>query len=161
MNISKSKPIDKYIPWMFVAFFVVIALVDTVFVTLAVKTQTGLVTEKAYETGLEYNKILKSSESQKLLGWSYDLQIAKDGSIRLVLKDKDGKEIQNAKIDVLCFRTVQDGMDINMNLKETAPGIYEGHPSYPKSGAWKLFITVNANKQTYHINKDIVVMDES
>ena len=57
---SKRSPKDKYILFAFLAFFGVIFVLDGIFVYTAISTQTGVIAEKAYEKGLNYNETLKS-----------------------------------------------------------------------------------------------------
>ena len=60
---------DKWIPWYFVLFFATIAICDAVFVGLALSTHRGLVTEHAYQKGLEYNHTIAAAEQQDGLNW--------------------------------------------------------------------------------------------
>ncbi len=151
------KKIDKFIPWMFVLFFIVIACVDGIFVTTAIKTQTGLGTDKAYETGSKYNDILKSADEQKKLGCSHEVTVTDNGVITFTIKDKNGTPITGADISLLCFRTVQDGMDIASKLIETKTGVYTARPEYKAAGLWQIFLTVNANGSIYKVHQEITI----
>ena len=153
MSQTNIKKIDKFIPWMFVLFFIVVACVDAVFMTTAIRTQTGLVTDKAYETGLKYNDILKASDDQKKLGWSHELSVSKDGAIKFILKDKQGKKITGAVISLLCFRSTQDGMDIEQKLVETEAGNFVGPPGFSGAGVGEVFFSVKVKRGIYKGNK--------
>lgn len=50
----------------FIAFFVVFASVDAFFVYKAISTLPGVVSENAYEIGLNYNKIIAEAKKRKL-----------------------------------------------------------------------------------------------
>jgi nitrogen fixation protein FixH len=50
----------------FLAFFVVFASVDAFFVYKAISTLPGVVSENAYEIGLNYNKIIAEAKKRKL-----------------------------------------------------------------------------------------------
>ena len=117
-----SKPIDRWIPWMFVAFFVVIAMVDAVFVTFAIKTRPGTVTEQAYEKGLAYNATLDAAEKQKALGWT-DVTTYEDGILSFTLKDKDGKPLSGAEVTAKITRPVAEGYDSTVKLAQTGEGV--------------------------------------
>jgi len=54
---------DKLIPWYFVIFFLVLFIVDGIFVYLATSTHTGVVTENAYEKGLRYNEVIERARA--------------------------------------------------------------------------------------------------
>ena len=66
---SGPRKSDKWIPWYFVAFFVVLAILDGIFVTIAATTHTGVITENAYQKGLDYNEVVAASEEQDEIGW--------------------------------------------------------------------------------------------
>ena len=88
-NMSKN---DRWIPWYFVAFFVVIAVVLVGMVTVAVRTQTGVVTEHPYEKGLAYNETVKQAEIQESLGWNGEISY-NNNVISFTLHNKNGKII--------------------------------------------------------------------
>lgn len=50
----------------FIAFFVIFASVDAFFVYKAISTLPGVVSENAYEIGLNYNKIIAEAKKRKL-----------------------------------------------------------------------------------------------
>ncbi len=59
---AETKPSDRrdrMIPWYFVMAFGVVFAVNGMFVYLAVSTNHGVVTENAYEKGLDYDRIVE------------------------------------------------------------------------------------------------------
>ncbi|MCC7305126.1 MAG: FixH family protein [Alphaproteobacteria bacterium] len=126
---------DKWIPWYFVAFFAVIAVIDGVFVTIAVRTQTGMVTEQAYEKGLAYDKILDKATAQSRLDIKQRAEFA-DGVLSWSVAGENGMAFENIKVTAHFFRPVQDGYDFNIELKKARDGMYEGRPEFPLPGAW-------------------------
>lgn len=57
---SKKTPNDNIrIPLYFIAAFLVVFVVNGFFVYQAINTNHGVVTENAYEKGLDYNRIVK------------------------------------------------------------------------------------------------------
>jgi nitrogen fixation protein FixH len=145
---------DKYIPWLFVAFFAVVFAVDGLMVSLALKTHTGVVTEKAYETGLNYNRILEDKRKQENLGWHLDMRTNSAGHIEVVAKDKDQTVIVGAKANVYLFRPTQEGFDQTVSLIETQPGHYQATPNYPLKGQWQAFVTIEKDG---HIFEDQIL----
>lgn len=149
--------IDKFIPWMFVLFFLVIAATDAVLVTLAVTTQTGVVTENAYETGLKYNDIIQDKKAQAALGWSIKTDITDAGTITIVAHDKTGAPLSNADVKILLFRPLQDGHDQSIIAKNLGGGQYQIAPNYPLLGAWRIYATITHNHDNYKFTRDYVV----
>lgn len=48
-----------------ISFFILFASVDAFFIYKALSTHTGVVTENAYEQGLNYNEILEEARRRK------------------------------------------------------------------------------------------------
>ncbi|MCH2038403.1 MAG: FixH family protein [Rickettsiales bacterium] len=80
---------DKLIPWYFVMFFVFLAIVDGTFVTIATSTHRGLVTDNAYEKGLNYNETISAYDAQKNLNWDSTLHYEQP-LLTFALKDEQG-----------------------------------------------------------------------
>jgi len=151
-----SKPIDKWIPWMFVALFVVVATVNTVFVTVAIQTRPGLVTEDAYEKGLAYNKTLDAVKKQKSLGWTGRTTYA-NGVLGYTLKDKTGTPISGATIKAEIIRPVTQGYDSKAILQEVSKGVYEAKVALPLHGLWNIRIYSTWHNQTLQTNTDLTL----
>lgn len=143
-----SKPIDKYIPWMIVAFFLVVAAVDAVFVTLAVRTHTGVVTEQAYEKGLDYNKAIEASAAQSAMGWTGEIAFKAD-TLSFDLKDKDGNGIEGAVVEASIRRPVTKGYDRDIALADKGLGLYQAPLSLPLKGQWEVRVYASANGQDF------------
>ena len=62
---NKAPLKDRIIPWYFVMAFLVIFAVNGLFVYLATTTHNGVVTENAYEKGLDYERIVDEVRKQK------------------------------------------------------------------------------------------------
>ncbi|NBX65604.1 MAG: hypothetical protein EBQ96_01235 [Proteobacteria bacterium] len=151
-----SKPIDKYIPWLFVVFFLVIAAVDTVFVTMAVRTHTGVVTDQAYEKGLAYNKTLEDSAAQSALGWTGEVKLTRD-LLTYDLRDQKGNAIEGATLKASIKRPVTQGYDLDIDLKSTGPGAYQAPLSLPLKGQWQVRIYAKVRDQEFQTNAFLLV----
>lgn len=147
---------DKYIPWYFVAFFVVLAVLDGFFVYLATSTQPGLVTEHAYQKGVAYNETIAQAEAQAALGWQ--CRITLEGkTLVLTLKDKDNAPITGAAVEASITRPTSNGHDFTVALAESAPGVYSVDPAFPMPGLWNIGAQVTWNQQHYQKSQRVVL----
>ncbi|MBU6234383.1 MAG: FixH family protein [Alphaproteobacteria bacterium] len=153
---ADRKPIDKYIPWMIVAFFLVVAAVDSVFVTLAIKTHTGTTTGSAYEQGLAYNQTLDALAKQQALGWSSKIEYT-GGTIRLTLADKAGKPLAGGKAEASVMRPVTAGYDQTLALKDVGNGIYEIPYQFPLKGQWHVRVNIEVAGEAYQANETLTL----
>tara|TARA_Y100000590_G_scaffold252746_1_gene283828 strand:+ start:54776 stop:55288 length:513 start_codon:yes stop_codon:yes gene_type:complete len=144
---GKPHPKDKWIPFYFVIFFVVIAILDGFFVYMAVSTQTGVVTDHAYERGLNFNALLDETRSQPDL---QETALFNEGTLSWQLNDQHGAPITDASVQASIQRPVQDGYDFDIALTHQGGGLYSAHLDLPLKGLWKarLHSTWNTN-QTY------------
>lgn len=151
-NIRKS---DKYIPWYFVAFFLVIAIVDGIFVTVATSTHTGVVTENAYKKGLNYNETIAASDQQNKLGWDAQIAYAKP-ALSFSLKDANNAAIIGAKVTAHITRVTQSGHEFTLPLTDNKDGTYSHNVAFPLKGLWNVGITAQWKQQNYQKSKRII-----
>lgn len=141
---------------MVVAFFAVFIVVDAVMVTLAVKTQTGVVTEQAYEKGLAFNQTLKGAAEQEKLGWAGKIEVAGD-RLTFLLQDRQGNPINGARVNAEITRPVQAGYDFSVPLEETTPYGYGTVVAFPLKGEWKIRVYATWQDKTYQSSQTVLV----
>ena len=145
---------DKWIPWYFVAFFAVLAVLDGVFVYIASSTHTGVVTENAYNEGLRYNQTIAAAEAQDQLGWDASISYDND-KLSVALVDANNTAIEDAIIEALFIRPTQDGGDFRLSVAEQSPGLYEKIVSAPM-GQWDVRIYVTWKQKQFQSAQRIV-----
>lgn len=151
-DIRKS---DRLIPWMVVAFFAVFISVDAVMATLAIRTQTGLVTEQAYEKGLAYNHTLEAAETQQQWGWTSHIEVM-NNAVFVRLQDKDGQVIKKAGVAADVIRPIKSGHDFKITLHELPDGRYTAPLTFPLPGEWKIRIYAQSDGKTYQASQIIM-----
>jgi len=150
---SRPKPNDKYIPLYIVLFFVVFMSVDAFMVYKAVSTQTGVVTQNAYEKGLHYDHYLKQEAAQPDLDQKLVLE---NGILRWTARDEKGLVLEGADVKAIIKRPVQDGYDFAIVLKPMGGGIYESPLKTPLPGLWSVDLQATWDKKTYQTQQDII-----
>ncbi|MEM8986882.1 MAG: FixH family protein [Pseudomonadota bacterium] len=124
----------------FVAFFGVIISVNTVFITMAVRTFSGEEVPKSYLQGLNYNETLAERARQAALGWTAvaGFEAAPDGGQRLVIaiEDRGGAPVRGLTVsgvvkrpvferEDVAFAAAPEGSGYAARLAALAPGIWE------------------------------------
>lgn len=160
MTTSSPSSKDRFIPWYFVAFFVVVAIIDGTFAIIAVRTHTGIVTSNPYERGLAYNNILQAAEKQHSLGLIGNINFIQttgnSGSINFTLKNDTGT-ISPDNVTATIFRPTQSGMDFNIKLTSQAPGVFTANITFPKQGLWEIRIHADLGDNVYQKSRRVVV----
>lgn len=149
MKTSKAQTsVDKWIPWYFVTFFVVFMTLDSIFVYLAISTNTGVVIDQAYEKGLAYNQILNEAEAQKKIDLRENASF-KNGELIWKLENSNGNAIDGAIVKAHIIRAVQDGYDFDISLRYSGDGIYSAPVETTLKGAWTAKLEAKWDKQVY------------
>jgi nitrogen fixation protein FixH len=139
---AEARPIDRFLPWSFVLFFVVIVAVNGVMMWIAIDTFTGLEADKSYLRGLGYNRALEAERAQEARGWTVDTAVTESGGrhvdIVLTASDATGRAIGNGTVDIELRRPTQSALDRKFELRETGIGRYTGGIELPAAGVWDL-----------------------
>lgn len=147
---SGPRPSDKWIPWYFVAFFIVLAAVDGVFVKLALSTHRGVVTEEAYQKGIAYNETIAEADAQAALGWQMTMRM-NDTTLYATLHDADGKAMNDASLKVKATFVPEEGYDFEQRLEPAGHGEYKAALKMTAAGPWDL--RVQASEGGKHFQK--------
>ena len=129
----------------FIAFFGVIVAVNAVFITTALSTHSGVVTEQPYEKGLAYDETLKAARAQP------DLQqkaYFENSVLRWVLHDENGQTL-NADVSARLVRPVKYGQDFDVVMTQTSGGVYEADLNLSMKGRWEAQLKAEWQTQQY------------
>ena len=153
---AAAHPRDRWIPWYFVLFFVVLIIVDGVMATIAVRTQTGIITEHPYEKGIAYNQTVKAAQDQAALGWKGDIYFVggaeRSGALAFTLQDAKGKALTPYRLTANITRPTQAGMDFSLPLEAGDNAV-----SFPQNGLWEVRIFASVGGIQYQQSKRIIV----
>lgn len=157
-----KRSIFRLEPWptAIVLFFVVVVVVNVVFIRLSMTSWTGLVTEGAYDKGLAYNRVLQAQQAQNALGWQVTLDDAElvsgqEGVLRLRVLDRQGVPVAGARAEGKLSRPVQQGMDQAFVFSEQEPGRYATRLRLPLPGVWDLKLLVVQGSGEYRLARRV------
>jgi nitrogen fixation protein FixH len=148
-----------WIPWIFVAGFLVTIAVNATLVWVAVGTFSGLETEHPYERGLDYNRTLAAAHDQQARGWQVSLQVvpsaAAASDVRRVsvvasFLDRDGRAIDGLAAAAAFLRPVRAADDVGVELVGEGGGRYEAELDLPLGGFWDVELTATGEPGQWH-----------
>ena len=142
---------DKIIPWYFVMFFAVVAVVNGVMITLALRTHSGVVTDHPYEKGIAYNQVVEAVKTQDSLGWKAEIGYA-SGALKFTLRDKNNQPLAPEKATATITRPTQSGMDFTAELKGAETPV-----TFPAQGLWEVRVDATHKGVHFQQSKRIVV----
>lgn len=149
---SQTTPFrDRIIPWYFVIFFVFLAIINGIMVTLAFDSFSGLVTEHPYEKGIAYNKVVEAAKKQAALGWhgrvSYE-----NNAITYTLTDATKKPMVTKKATAYFSRPTQAGMDFSVPLTGETTAV-----TFPAQGLWEVRVVAETDEHSFQHSERIIV----
>jgi nitrogen fixation protein FixH len=137
---------SRWIPYAFIAFFGVVLLANGAMIWLAFATWTGLETERAYQKGLAYNRVLDQAEAQASLGWHVDLEFVQADqralAVKLALADRRGDLIEDARVSTTFYRPTHEGHDRVAAIPHRYGGEYEAQVELPLAGQWDVHLSI-------------------
>ena len=152
---------DSWVPWLFVAGFALVILVNGALVYFAMASFTGLQTEGHYQRGLDYNEVLEAGRTQTALGWTVAIdfrqgEAAGKGRLTVRAADRAGNPLNDAGVTVRLVRPVQAGHDMNMTLAGAGDGLYAADVELPLRGQWDILAQIRHPSGSYSTAKRIV-----
>lgn len=134
---------DRWIPGLFIAFFVGLICVEIWFVTIAHTTFSGLVTDYAETTPLGGEAETQDGQ----LRWRHVLRFDDQGSLRgrLVLATRDANQqpLAGATVEASAERMSRFPQILPLNFVERAPGVFEADLDVPLGGPWFVRLKVS------------------
>lgn len=149
------RPIDRFIPYIFIGFFVGLVVLQSIFVVTAFRTFPGTVTAHPFQRGQTFNAILEEAEAQRSLGWS--IRVAFDGTagmaspISVDVRDRSGRPIENARVTVIAEILTRHAQAFSFGLREGEPGRYAATLKLPIGGRWNL--RTHVEKDGFHFRE--------
>lgn len=151
----------RWIPWLFVAFFLVIFTVNGIMVTVALSTWTGLTTQTHYRDGIEYNQRLAAVERQEALGWTVTLtsRTLDNGVLdfAVAVSGPEGRPLYPDRVAVAFVRPTTEGFDSRHELELRADGRYGVFVDLPLDGIWDARVTVEEHGRRHQSGQRLFV----
>lgn len=156
-SLTSRRQRGSWIPWIFVAGFGVIILVNAVLAVFAINSFSGIETEQAYKTGLAYNDVMAAREKQAARGWRHELLYAPDeaggGRFEITFAGRAGEALQDLAVVAQIGRPVHDGADQKITLTPAGGGKYSARLTLPFKGQWSAEISATGIGAPYHIRE--------
>jgi len=157
-------PFKGWIPWLYVLMFIPVIAVNVLLVRLALSSNTGLVTEHAFDTGQSYNSVIAAGARQAELGWqsAVAVQPAPLGdaphrvALRVVMGDAEGKPLTGLTLSGRIVSPVDPQPDTAVTLVETGGGHYREVVALPRAGQWELQLLATGSAGQYAIVQRLV-----
>ncbi len=147
-NPAKRVLTGRAVLFSLLAFFAVVASMNAVMITIALRTMPGVDVKSSYEASQNFNKDIARAGAQAARGWAanVDLSAAKtSGAIVVRFSGKNGEPVRGLQVDVTIGHPADRKVDRVLVLTETSPGQYTGRSEPFEPGARNLEIQARQN----------------
>jgi len=146
-----------WIPWSFVAFFVVVVGVNAGMMTAAFSTFTGLSTANHYRRGVSYNKALEAEAAQRTRGWQATTGFVqtgpRKGRLVVTFTDRAGELLLSLDVTARIVRPTNAGSDFSIPLRPLGDGRYAADIAFPLAGQWRAEILAHRGTARHRLNR--------
>jgi nitrogen fixation protein FixH len=133
-----------YWPYFLFGIFVVVIIVNIIYIFIAQKTWTGIYTLNSYQKGIEYNQAIKNVEEQYKLGLKINTTITKSNYnnyfITCFVSDKSGDLVNGYDIIYKFKYLPREGFDFQEKQYNLISSSYNA--IFNMNGKWQLDIIV-------------------
>lgn len=127
------------------AFFGIIIATNAYYITIAVKSFSGEDEQKPYLQGVEFNDTLARRALQRELGWHATMAASRlpSGQVRIAVRlaDAHGAPEIRPRLTGELRHPANENRDRPLDLKETAPGLYQADLANVGPGSWDVLVS--------------------
>jgi uncharacterized protein len=144
MQESIKKPwYREFFVWMIIAFPATSVVVGMTMLTLAIKTNDGLVVDDYYKKGLEINRTLARDKAAQIRGLSASLKFqVEDGRIHLYMHTNTDYT-PPPYLELYFSHATRSGFDHLLSLERTPEGLYQAEMEVLEPGNWQLLLSAD------------------
>jgi nitrogen fixation protein FixH len=171
-------------PAVIVGFFVVVVVINVVFLSVADRGITGLfsrvlpeprvgevadsrfpgtVSHDYQEKEALYNAYLRQVEAQRARGWQvrkgwqYQPVAGQPATFIVAISDRGGGPVSSASVEGRFLRTSNSRDDFDFTMNEVAPGEYRASMNMPLPGRWQLVLQVRRDEDLHEVRAETTV----
>lgn len=146
-----------------IGFFLVVAGVNAVMMTIAIRTMPGVDVKSAYETSQRFNGEIARMQAQVQRGWQASAQLSRSGVdavVTLSLRDSAGVPVAGLLVDARLEHPAARREDHAAPLSEGAAGDYTATIPAVHGGGWTLVVQAIQGAETVFVSRSRVVLKD-
>jgi nitrogen fixation protein FixH len=129
---------------MLVSFFLVVAGVNSIMLTVALRTMPGLDARNGYDASQNFNRdVIARAEAQAQRGWQSEARLTLRGgllALDVTFRDRAGRGIEALEVSVQLSHPAQRRLDRVVTLADLGGGQYRAELKGFEPGAWGVVI---------------------
>ncbi|OOZ41041.1 hypothetical protein BOW53_05445 [Solemya pervernicosa gill symbiont] len=154
-------------PWVigWITLILIVLGVNIAFISLAVVTNPGLVSDDYYERGQDHEKNINTRKAARsALGWQVSLDVPTDTTLgretpfRFTAVDKVGRPLVDGSATLHAYRPSDAAADFEVAMFEKRPGQYVAPVVFPLKGYWRVIITLQRGEDSWELTEKVNVL---
>ncbi len=130
-------------PWILIAGPAIVVIAGFVTLTLAIRSDDGLVADDYYKRGLGINKTIERADRAAELGIAALVDVETDGTVTARIEG-NGPLASPPVVRLTLARPTYAGEDRTVTLQRGADGRYVGRLGAPSPGRWQIVVETDA-----------------
>lgn len=143
-----------------IAFFLVVAGVNGIMITAAVKTFGGVETESSYRAGLAFAREIAAANAQELRHWQVRANIVRSGDdarLDIVARDAGDRPLGDVVALVRLAHPTDRRLDQTVEMTADGAGRFRGAATYV-AGQWDLVIDLDRGGERMFRSRNRVIL---
>jgi nitrogen fixation protein FixH len=165
LSAREARPITgRFVLITFIAFFGVIAAVNAVMMTLAIRTMPGLDVKNGYVASQAMNREIDAMRLQTGRGWKADITVQlknRQAPVSISLTEPDGSPVTGLAMTARLAHPALTRADHSAALIERRPGVYSADLSDVHAGAWTLVVEADRNGERVFASRNRLALTEA
>lgn len=159
----KAKPKElsgRTVLFSLILFFAVVAGVNGIMVTAAVKTFGGVETESSYKAGLAFARDIAAANAQESRHWQVRASVVRSGDnmrVELTARDANDRPLGDVAALVHFAHPTNRRLDQSVEMTADGAGRFRGNASYV-AGQWDLVIDLDQNGARMFRSRNRVIL---
>jgi nitrogen fixation protein FixH len=146
-----------------IGFFLVVAGMNAVMMTIAISTMPGVDVKSAYETSQHYNGEIARMQEQAARGWTAEAGLRRSGAdaiLTLSLRDRAGAPVTGLSVTARLEHPATRREDRDAALSEAVAGTYSAGFPAVHGGGWTLAISARRGSETVFVSRSRIVLED-
>lgn len=144
-----------------ILFFLVVAGVNVVMMTLAIQTMPGTDVRNSYEASQRFNHDIAAARAQDARGWKAEatLRLSGEGAaLAIDLRDEKGAPLPALDVSARLIHPATHALDHKATLRDAGAGRYAAEFAGVGEGAWDLVIEAARNGERLYASRNRVLL---
>lgn len=164
---TKSKPKERSkeltgrtVLFSLIAFFLVVAGVNGIMITAAVKTFGGVETESSYKAGLAFAREIAAANAQEARHWQVRASVVRSGGdarVEVVARDANDRPLDDVAASVSLAHPADRRLDQTVVMSADGAGRFRGTAAYA-AGQWDLVIDLDRGGERMFRSRNRVIL---